>query len=118
MDGVARRATGGAAATSVVGPPAVDGAGLDDRAAGRRDEAEPDADRLAGGRPSGPVARADRLDRGEGLADLVDVEAVAAERLQTGGVDPARRAEELAGLAVHDDSDVDELLAIDPGHAA
>ena len=97
---------------------AVDRAGLEHRAAGRLEEAEALAERLAGRRSPALVARADARRRTP--APRRPGRRRAAGRGRAAGRRSTCQAtlEEVGGLAVEHHADVEELLAVDAGHAA
>ena len=72
---------------------------------------------LAATAPTVVVGGADAAHEVQPLAHRVDVEA-GSERGEAFAVDAPRRLEEAGPFAVEDDADVDELLAVDAGHAA
>ena len=67
--------------------------------------------------PARSSPRQTQLDEGQRLAHLVDVDA-GVQGAQPVGVDVAHDVEEVGGLAVQDDADVEELLAVGSRHAA
>ena len=105
------------AAGSSVSPPCT-GPGCTTVLRGALQEAEPGAAVLRATEPAASSARHTRVDELQAVADRVDVD-VGVERAQPVAVDdlPAR-VEELRRLAVEDDADVDELLALDARDAA
>src|SRR6478672_398960 len=101
----------------VVRHAAVHRTGLEHGAPRRLEEAEALAERLSGRLTRSLVAVADEVDERERLAHLRDVDP-GVQRAQPVGVDVAHDVEEVGGLAVQHDADVEELLAVRTRHAA
>src|SRR6476661_9525913 len=101
----------------VVRHAAVHRPGLEDGAPRRLEETEALAERLSGRLAGALVAVADEVDERERLPHLGHVDP-GVERPQPVGIDVAHDVEEVGGLAVQDDADVEELLAVGSRHAA